>query len=196
MASLRRPSGVPRPESQALDHRRPNVSHLAPIKQDARRKSRVGDKIKRRMSMRYADGAEDLTPVIQPPMPGMPNIQPGMTFPYGQNVLQVDMPGGPRMPLLDEDEDPYGGVRSSDDFGGPSGSRGPYDEQIGRRGPATIAEQEWDLEELGTEGMDVNGFVKKTLMGADGDERRRFQSALQQGKQTTAKELQRNVFKK
>ncbi|ORX39188.1 hypothetical protein BD324DRAFT_618768 [Kockovaella imperatae] len=191
MTSLRRPSAaVGRPESQAIDPRRPSN---APSNRDAR-KSRVGDKIKKRMSMRYAGGSEDYTPTIAPPVPGLP-VQPGSLYPFGgyQNVLEVDMPGpSTRMPTLDEDEDPYGGVRESVNYD--QMTRGRQDERIGRRRDEESAD-EWDFEELGKDGVDVGAFVKKMLMGADADEKQRFEAALQRYKQGTAKELQINVFK-
>jgi t-SNARE complex subunit (syntaxin) len=70
------------------------------------------------------------------------------------------------------------------------------DETIRRRGAIDTAhEEEWDIEELSKEGVDINGFIKRTLTGADEEEVKRFKAALQRYKQQTAKELQRSVFK-
>jgi len=74
------------------------------------------------------------------------------------------------------------------------GSQG--DETINRRGAEdTSREDEWDLEELVKEDFDLQGFLKRTLTGADEQEVRRFKAALQKTKQANAKQLQRNVFK-
>ena len=71
------------------------------------------------------------------------------------------------------------------------------DEQIRRRGAADhTREDEWDLEELEKDGLDVNAFLRRTLAGADEDEKKRFRAALMRKKEGNAKELQRNVFKK
>ena len=132
---------------------------------------------------------------MQPPVPGLP-VQPGGFYQYGsQNVLQVDMPGPSRLPRLEEDDDPYGGVRESVDFA-PQRGYG-QDERIGRREqrePDPV--EEWNFEELGKEGVDAGAFLTKQLMGADSDERKRFEAALQNYRAGTAKELQTNVFKK
>lgn len=71
------------------------------------------------------------------------------------------------------------------------------DEGIRRRGALDAAkEEEWDFEELGKEGADLHGFIKRALTGADEDEKKRFRAALERYKQKNAKELQRTVFKK
>ena len=215
MASLRRPSAAPRGQAAQVDSRRPPLPNNAQTqaKREAR-KSRVGDKIKKRMSMRYAGGSEDFTPNI-PAVPGMPGrmIPPDQMFSFDphQNVLHVDMPPGMgipgRMPMVEEDEDPYGGMGEPEPYGQASTSRGGMydgqggsdvqDERIGRRGGMDgVQREEWDLEELSKDGVDVNQFIKKTLLGADKQEIERFKSALERQKQGTAGEMKRNVFRK
>ena len=56
-------------------------------------------------------------------------------------------------------------------------------------------EEEWDMEELGKEGFDLQAFLRRSLTGADEEEKTRFKAALMRIKQANAKELQRNVFK-
>ena len=79
-------------------------------------------------------------------------------------------------------------------FGGKQTS--VQDERIRRRGAADATkDDEWDMDELGKEGLDVHAFLKRTLTGADTDEVTRFKAALMRQKQQNAKELQRSVFK-
>lgn len=91
------------------------------------------------------------------------------------------------------------GQFASTEFGQSGFGRSPAvagEESIRRRGAVDLAhEEEWDLEELGSDGFDVQGFLKRTLTGADSEEVKRFKAALQRYKQQNSRELQRNVFK-
>ena len=185
MASLRRPSQLP-----SRTHGQPTQSNSKPpplpenavAKKDAR-KSRVGDRIKKRLSMRYVGADEFLNTTAAPPVPGT-------------NFLENDPYQGI---TYDEPGDEAGSSRfnefvSSDFQQSAFGSHG--DEGINRRGAAdTSRENEWDLEELVDENFDLQAFLKRTLTGADDEEVRRFKAALERSKQSNAKELQRNVFK-
>lgn len=191
MASLRRPSqAIPRSQQQHPHFAQQNDNTLRPplppnaAASAQKRKSRVGDKIKKRMSMRYA-GTEDFLSSAPPPLPNQGTFLD--QDPY-QGITH------------DEPEGEVGTSRfgefASTDFqqSGFGGKRG--DEGIRRRGAADMTrEEEWDFEELGKDGVDVQGFLKRTLTGADEEEVKRFTAALQRSKQANAKELQRNVFK-
>lgn len=200
MASLRRPSAAVRSQPLATGPRQqPSDTER---RRDAR-KSRVGDAIKKRLSMRYAPGEQLFDQA--PPMP-MQNADFLSVDPY-QRQLQV------AAPLTDaEVEDDIDDVGESKfgQFGSPEFAQsgfGSYgvgfgdrstvqDEQIRRRGAADLTrEDEWDLEELEKDGLDVNAFLRRTLAGADEDEKKRFRAALMRKKEANAKELQRNVFK-
>lgn len=70
------------------------------------------------------------------------------------------------------------------------------DESIRRRGAVdTSREQEWDFDEFGKDGFDMAAYIKRTLTGADEEEKKRFRAALERYKQQNAKEMQRSVFK-
>ncbi|OCF35643.1 exocyst complex component EXO84 [Kwoniella heveanensis BCC8398] len=205
MASLRRPSAAiqrgqahgpsqsgPRPPLPGDDDKKKNA-----------RKSKVGDKIRKRMSMRYM-GAEQLTPAVPPPLPGQGDFLD--SDPYG---------GADFTPLPDDAEtgETYFNQFGSPEFAqqgfggatagpanragvGTSGARLVAEEGIRRRGAADATrEEEWDLEELGKEGFDLAGYMKRTLTGADEEEKQRFKAALMRAKQGNKRELQRNVFK-
>jgi hypothetical protein len=124
-----------------------------------------------------------------PPMPGQPSafLTAGG---YG---------AGRSRTALDIDDDDDAGVSNfhqfaSPDFGG--GVLDGQDEAIGRRGGADMTrDEEWDLEELGKEGFDVNDFMRRTLTGADDEEVKRLKAALMRQKGANAREQQRNVFK-
>jgi hypothetical protein len=130
--------------------------------------------------MRYA-GTDNFLSSVPPPMPGQ-----GMAV----------------------DEDPYQGIEddegasrfgqfASSDFQQSAFSMaGKGEEGIRRRGAADMThEEEWDMEELGKEGFDLQAFLRRSLTGADEEEKTRFKAALMRIKQANAKELQRNVFK-
>ena len=195
MTSLRRPSqAIPRSQPNPALTARPPQPGDPVAKRDAR-KSKVGDKIKKRMSMRYA-GPSDMLSVV-PPLPGQTSSF--LTSDPYQNVLSVDVPRE-----MDDDDAYVLGMSQLGQHGseaypvsGMGDSRNDVqDEKIGRRGAADVTkEEEWDLEELGSEGFDLQGFLGRTLAGADEDEIQRFMAALQRSKQINAKELQRNVFK-
>jgi hypothetical protein len=81
---------------------------------------------------------------------------------------------------------------------GPGANRLPTggDEAIRRRGAVdTSREEEWVFDEFGKDGFDLAAYVKKTLTGADEEEKKRFRAALERYKQQNAKEMQRSVFK-
>lgn len=92
MASLRRPSqAISRPQQQSQQTTlRPPMPGDAVAKRDAR-KSKVGDKIKKRMSMRYAGPSEESSAYV-PAMPTLPG-QPTIDMMGPRHVLSVDMPG-------------------------------------------------------------------------------------------------------
>lgn len=127
-----------------------------------------------------------------PPMPGQPSAY----------LTAGSHSAGRSRSALDIDDDEDAGANNfhqfaSPDFGreGVEGIDG-QDEAIGRRGGADrTRDEEWDLEELGKEGFDVNDFMRRTLAGADQDEVIRLKAALMRQKGTNAKDQQRNVFK-
>jgi hypothetical protein len=188
MASLRRPSlAIPKNEAPPIQSTaRPPLPGDAIQKRDAR-KSKVGDKIKKRISMRYAGTEDYLSQGSVPPLPGQSGFldsDPYQGITTGNDEGEDDIAGSSRF-----------GQFASSEFQ----SRGFTDrgeEGIKRRGAADMTkDEEWDLEELGKDGFDVQAFVKRTMTGADAAEIKRFNAALQRAKQTNAKELQRNVFK-
>ena len=132
------------------------------------------------MSMRYA-GTDDFLSSAPPPMPGQ------------DLAADVD----PYQGIEDEEGTSRFGQFASSDFQ-QSGftMAGKGDEGIRRRGAADMTrEEEWDMEELGKEGFDLQAFMRRSLTGADEEEKKRFKAALMRIKQSNAKELQRNVFK-
>lgn len=147
------------------------------------------------MSMRYAGTADVLSE--PPPLPGQ--VSHFLTSDPYQTVLAVDQPGRrvDEDELLDEVGESRFGQWGSPEFAQNGFGSGPaQDETIRRRGAADLTrEEEWDLEELGSEGMDVQAYLKRTLTGADDDEIKRFKAALMRFKQQNAKELKRSVFK-
>ncbi|KAK8843984.1 hypothetical protein IAR55_006777 [Kwoniella newhampshirensis] len=210
MASLRRPSAaIPRGQGHASGPlgsapRPPPMPEDGGRKRDAR-KSKVGDKIKKRLSMRYV--GEQYTPA--PPLPGQSDF---LTFdPYGG----ADFTPADNDNDNDNDNDDLvagGGETYFSQFGSPEFSQSGFGKLPqapsvpissggaavagGRRGAADHSrEEEWDLEELGKDGFDLAGYVRRTLTGADEDEKKRFRAALMRARQGNAKELQRNVFK-
>lgn len=122
-----------------------------------------------------------------PPMPGQPSAFL-TTGGYGAGRSRLD---------ADDDEDT--GANNFHQYASPDFGRGAADgqeEAIGRRGGADATrDEEWDLEELGKEGFDVNDFMRRTLAGADSEEVKRLKAALMRQKDTNAKDQQRNVFK-
>lgn len=132
------------------------------------------------MSMRYA-GTDDFLSSAPPPMP--------------EQDLTADV--DPYQGIEDEEGTSRFGQFASSDFQ-QSGftMAGKGDEGIRRRGAADMTrEEEWDMEELGKEGFDLQAFMRRSLTGADEEEKKRFTAALMRIKQSNAKELQRNVFK-
>ena len=132
------------------------------------------------MSMRYA-GTDDFLSSAPPPMP--------------EQDLTADV--DPYQGIEDEEGTSRFGQFASSDFQ-QSGftMAGKGDEGIRRRGAADMTrEEEWDMEELGKEGFDLQAFMRRSLTGADEEEKKRFKAALMRIKQSNAKELQRNVFK-
>ncbi|KIR53424.1 exocyst complex component EXO84 [Cryptococcus gattii Ru294] len=189
MASLRRPStAIPRgPAAVQFDRgTRPPL----PSDNKQNRMSKVGEKIKKRLSMRYG-GNEAFS--VAPPLPGAPDFL--MADPYGH--LDIETPGE------DLVASPFGRYGSSDlkessiqPFQPLDTQEQLADEGIRRRGAAdATVEEEWDLEELSNEKMDIQAYAKKVLTGADEEEKRRFVAALMREKQSNKKELQRTVFK-
>ncbi|ORY33088.1 hypothetical protein BCR39DRAFT_521150 [Naematelia encephala] len=187
MASLRRPSQAIPGGARPVSNSRPPLPSDAPSRKQDARKSKVGDKIRKRMSTRFA-GANDVLSE-PPPLPGQPSSF--LTRDPYQTVLDVDQP------LIDDDDV---GASKFAQWGSPEfaqqGFGAPQDEQIRRRGAADMTrEDEWDLNDLGEDGLDVNQFIRRNLAGADDDEIKRFKAALNRAKQLNAKEMQRNVFK-
>lgn len=189
MASLRRPStAIPRgPASVQFDRgARPPL----PNDNKQKRMSKVGEKIKKRLSMRYG-GNESFS--VPPPLPGASDFL--TADPYGG--LDTETPGE------DLAASPFGLYGASDLKESSIQSSQPLDtqehlvdESIGRRGAADATlEEEWNLEELSNEKVDAQAYVKKVLTGADEEEKRRFVAALMREKQANKKELQRTVFK-
>lgn len=189
MASLRRPStAIPRgPASVQFDRgARPPL----PNDNKQKRMSKVGEKIKKRLSMRYG-GNESFS--VPPPLPGASDFL--TADPYGG--LDIETPGE------DLAASPFGLYGASDLKESSIQSSQPLDtqehlvdESIGRRGAADATlEEEWNLEELSNEKVDAQAYVKKVLTGADEEEKRRFVAALMREKQANKKELQRTVFK-
>ncbi|WWC91120.1 uncharacterized protein L201_006061 [Kwoniella dendrophila CBS 6074] len=224
MASLRRPSAAiqkgqgnhgliqsgPRPPLPS-DHEK---------KRDAR-KSTVGDKIRKRMSMRYM-GTDQLPSEPIPPIP-IPGRGAGVA---GGDFLDSDPYGGADFtPLPDDAEtgETYFNQFGSPEFkqsgfgqGGPSTSpekslhiennRAGFgsgarlalnnEEGIRRRGAEDLTrEEEFDLNELDKDDFNLNDYLRRTLTGADDEEKKRFKAALMREKQNNKKELQKNVFR-
>ena len=184
MSSLRRPSQVlTKAQAQSVkESLRPPLPDDAVQKRDAR-KSKIGDRIKKRMSMRYA-GTDDLLDQAVPPLPTQSAYLDNDPY-QGISISQHEL----------EDGTSRFGQFASDDFQNSGfGRRG--DEGIRRRGGQDMTkEEEWRFDEMDKDGFDVQAYLKRTLMGADEDEIKRFKAALQRSKQANAKELKRNVFK-
>ncbi|OXC70812.1 exocyst complex component EXO84 [Cryptococcus neoformans] len=189
MASLRRPSAaIPRgPASVQFDREaRPPL----PSDNKQNRMSKVGEKIKKRLSMRYG-GNESFS--VAPPLPGTSDFL--TADPYGG--LDIVTPGE------DLADSPFGLYDTSDLKESIIQSSQPLDtqehladESIRRRGAADATlEEEWNLEELSNEKIDAQAYAKKVLTGADEEEKRKFVAALMREKQANKKELQRTVFK-
>lgn len=126
-----------------------------------------------------------------PPMPGQPSA-----------FLTADPYGGGRSrAALDIDDDEDLGASNFHQFASPDFGRGTegtngQEEAIRRRGASDMTrEEEWDLEELGKEGFDMNDFMRRTLTGADSEEIKRLKAALMRQKGRNAMDQQRNVFK-
>ncbi|WVQ74291.1 hypothetical protein IAR50_003888 [Cryptococcus sp. DSM 104548] len=204
MASLRRPSAAPPRGSNSgpiQSGPRPSLPS-DPGNQKHKRRSKVGDKIKKRLSMRYTDNQSFS---IAPPMPSQPNYLD--SDPYGgMEELPPDDGDGPGAGIGATMFGEYGSPEFSDSaFTQPlrvdadrSSDRQEHfaDEGIRRRG-ATDATQteEWDLTQLGDEKLDLQAYVKKVLTGADQEEKKRLKAALLRERQGNQKELQRLVFK-
>lgn len=136
------------------------------------------------------------TPFSQPPpLPGQAFLS---TDPYEAGPSRVPEPE-------DDDIDEVGGSRfhqfaspefAQSGFEAATGLTSPQDEAIRRRGATDFThEEEWNLDELDKEGVDVNAYLKRTLTGADDEEVKRFKAALMRYKEKNAKDLQQNVFK-
>lgn len=216
MASLRRPSMAVRP-GQPPPGVRPPIPETKEKKRDAR-KSRVGDAIKKRMSMRsvlpHCCGVATLTLCryagpeqlfsSPAPIPGQPSA-------FLSHDPYAGFSSTAQEPIGEEDEGPDDEVGESQfgQFASPQfhpqalGQRQPAvrpgvrrEDTITRRGAAdTTVLEEWDMDELSKDGVDIQKWMRKTLKGADEDEIKRFKAALMRSKQQNAKELQRNVFK-
>ncbi|KAL7421281.1 exocyst complex component exo84 [Cryptotrichosporon argae] len=195
MASLRRPSqavNATRPPQQS-GPRPPLPSDAVDQRRDAR-KSRVGEKIKKRLSMRYFG---------QDALPEPAHAVAGADFlaadPYSlpEPAYMDDEAGASRFGQFGSPDfatSAFGKGERADSV--PAGGGSPAEEQIRRRGAADMTrEEEWSFDALGQDGVDVATFVRQQLAGADEEEVRRFQAALQRQKQNTQRELQRNVFK-
>ena len=155
-----------------------------------------------------------------PDVPPVPGIAPGANWlendPY-QRTLTADMPpsapgaSSSRRATTDEDDEEDDGTTRFGQFaskefakngmsgrrpGGPP-SRSMTSTSIGGEGimRAPEVKDEWDLTELGKENFDLQGFLRRTLAGADHEEVQRFHAALRDAKESNAKELQHNVFK-
>nr|ODN92533.1 exocyst complex component EXO84 [Cryptococcus depauperatus CBS 7841] len=193
MVSLRRPSAsIPKGvhSSQIQNGPRPPL----PEGNAHKRKSKVGDKIKKRMSMRYVGNELFST---APPFPGQTEF------------LSVDPYGGIDSVSVGKDtgETLYGQYDSLEHnnaiFNKSAYPNQPIedrdhlaDEAIRKRGTTGATEtEEWDLQELRDEKLDVHAYVKKVLTGADEGEKKRFKAALLKEKQSNQKELQQTVFK-
>lgn len=127
-----------------------------------------------------------------PPLPGQPSAFLS-TDPYTASRSRV---------ALDVDDDEDTGESRFHQFASPDFGRGTLegadgqDEAIHRRGAADMTrEEEWDLDELGKDGFDMNDYMRRTLTGADKEEIKRFKAALMRQKGRNATDLQRNVFK-
>ncbi|KAK4683859.1 exocyst complex component 8, partial [Tremellales sp. Uapishka_1] len=192
MASLRRPSAAIKPGS-GTSRQSASLPRPDDRQRDAR-KSKVGEKIKKRLSMRYA-GNEPLLSVA-PPLPGDPRSFLA-SDPY-QNTLSVSQPGDEDDVEGESEGESKFGLLGSPQFAQSGFGTGTnvQDEKIGRRGGLDqTQDEEWDLAELEKDGVDINAFLKRTLTGADDEEVKRFKAAVMRHKQKTAKELQRSVFK-
>ncbi|WVQ84675.1 hypothetical protein IAT38_006830 [Cryptococcus sp. DSM 104549] len=201
MASLRRPStAIPRGSGQTHIQSGPRPPLPTAGDNNQKRKSKIGDKIKKRMSMRYGDGNDSFSAPAVPLLPGQHFLT---ADPYGGADFNPD-----GRTYDDETGETLFGQYGSPEFaqsgfdagrnraGVGSGDRLGGDEGIRRRGAADATrEEEWDLEELGKEGFDLAGYVKRVLTGADEEEKKRFRAALMREQQTNKKELQRSVFK-
>ena len=136
-----------------------------------------------------------------PPLPGQPSAflasDPYQAIPPAaipsSSIIEDDEP------IIDETGESRFGMFgntafSQNGFGG--GQTSVQEERIRRRGAADLTkDDEWDLDELDRDAMDINAFLRKTLRGADEEELTRFTATLMRQKESNAKELQRNVFK-
>nr|XP_018259262.1 exocyst complex component EXO84 [Kwoniella dejecticola CBS 10117]OBR81420.1 exocyst complex component EXO84 [Kwoniella dejecticola CBS 10117] len=199
MASLRRPSAaIPKGQGghgPIQSGPRPPMPGDHEKKRDAR-KSKVGDKIRKRMSMRYM-GADQLPPSAVPPLPTQGDFLD--SDPYG---------GADFTPLPD---DAQTGETYFNQFGSPEFQQSAFggagrvsdrdegdaeQEGIRRRGAEDLTrEEEFDLAELDKEDFDINDYLRRTLTGADEEEKKRFKAALMREKGNNQKELQKNVFR-
>ncbi|KAJ7292985.1 nuclear mRNA splicing protein [Mycena rebaudengoi] len=134
---------------------KPGANGAVP-RRDARKSRVVDDKLKKRMSMRYADISSpgDLGVPAMPPMPGLPG------------------PGGIR-PGREQDEV-------------------VMDRTTGRDDRDRIED---DKKLLDKDDFDPDAFLKIKLANSTESELKSLQSSLQNAKDDTASDLQRNVFK-
>nr|XP_019049686.1 exocyst complex component EXO84 [Kwoniella bestiolae CBS 10118]OCF28616.1 exocyst complex component EXO84 [Kwoniella bestiolae CBS 10118] len=210
MASLRRPSAA---IHKTQNDRGPIQSGPRPPlpgdndkKRDAR-KSKVGDKIRKRMSMRYM-GTDQLPTENIPPLPGQGDFLD--SDPYG---------GADFTPLpISTPNDPSAGESYFDQFGSPEFKQSGFgtspvdttnragfgagsrllagEEGIRRRGAEDMTrEEEFDLEELNNEGFDLGDYLRRTLTGADEEEKKRFRAAVMRERGSNKREMQKNVFR-
>ncbi|KAK6906113.1 hypothetical protein I203_100096 [Kwoniella mangroviensis CBS 8507] len=208
MASLRRPSAaIPKGQGDRgpiQSGPRPALPGDHDKKKDAR-KSKVGDKIRKRMSMRYM-GNDQLPSESIPPLPGQAtdfldsdpyggaDFTPMPMTDDGQGEQFFNQFGSPEFKQSGFGQSP---VDTSNRAGFGSGSRLLGGEEgIRRRGAEDMTrEEEFDLHELNNEDFNIGDYLRRTLTGADEEEKKRFKAALMREKGNNKKELQKNVFR-
>ncbi|KAL5519398.1 EXO84 [Sanghuangporus vaninii] len=170
-----RQKAAPRPQQKLS--KSPSTA-VAAAKQRTRstRKSRVDDKIRKRMSMRYADiSAPTLTGAG-----GIPSVPALPIGAYGGSGAGVGSTGG------------YGASTS----GGYGYGYGGIDEEgVRDERQARQDVRETDLRALEQEEFDPDTFLKKKMANSTEAELKALQSSLQSYKNDTDADLQRNVFK-
>jgi hypothetical protein len=167
-----------RPTPSSAPQARPQKQKLSKGNKDAR-KSRVDDKMKRRMSARYADISDPRDAEV----PDMPDLR---------DLRRI---AGTGPTFYDDDEDePVGGI------GGGMGEESRVDVLDVR----DLEQEEFDPDAcmyyilfcLGCEFMCAELDLRSKLGSSTEAELRNFQISLQTTKDATALDLQKNVFKK
>ncbi|CDZ97932.1 Exocyst complex subunit [Phaffia rhodozyma] len=202
----RRPSNV----TNGLSKKPPKSDSSGTDGKSHNRKSKaVSDKIKRRLSMRYADITSSiLNTNSNGPVPSVPSIhqrqnhQPHRPTPQGAIVR--------RKPSMAEITDNWGQHQETDDLGRSTfplaqiGQTAEGEEEsdvldrfdlLGRtnemrKDPGTL-----DIGLISQQGFDPQAYIKTKLAGATPEEIGAFATALEASKAATSKDLQRNVFK-